>query len=68
MPFEEFSNPDQRKVARALRDLAQAIEAGYVTCHSYDLAGEHPSQPELMEVTLYLKRNASVAIAAMKVI
>lgn len=57
MPFEEFKGEDPRLVARALRNLALAIESGYIECGMYDIAGEHPSQPGLVELTLYLKDN-----------
>lgn len=55
MPFEDFKCDDPRIVARWLRDLAAAIEAGYVEYHSHDIAGGHPTQPNLVELTLYLR-------------
>lgn len=55
MPFEEFKVQHPHEVVWALRELANAISMGYVECTMYDIAGEHPSQPRLAELTLYLK-------------
>jgi len=57
MPFEEFKCDDPHRVVWALRALADAIESGKVEYHSHDIAGGHPTQPELAELTLYLKSN-----------
>lgn len=55
MPFEEFKVSDPAVIVQGLRILAQAIESGMVQYHSHDVAGGHPSQPNQVELTLYLK-------------